>query len=179
MSEVSRLTPRSAPKAGSAKAKKANASRSLQWICLIGPLGMKRGRGMRQEYSTTGARKQEASRLRGLFSNRFVSEWTYILGLAAGRCRGVGWGAGGSSRADDSQERQPPCGGSILSHECSNCNPPCRMPPDVPTNVPTISSVRRYVLGDLCPFLLPVPNDGRELLRAHLAKRTVHPLIGL
>jgi len=44
---------------------------------------------MRQEYSTTGARKQEASRLRGLFSNRFVSEWTYILGLAAGWCRGA------------------------------------------------------------------------------------------
>jgi hypothetical protein len=27
------------------------------------------------------------------FSNRFVGEWTYLLGLAAGRCRG--WGAGG------------------------------------------------------------------------------------
>ena len=64
-------------------------------MCLIGPLGMKRGRGMRQEYSTTGARMQEVSRLRGWFSNRFLGEWTYILGLAAGRCRGVGWGAGG------------------------------------------------------------------------------------
>ena len=43
---------------------------------------------MRQEYSTTGARKQEAQCLQGLFSNRFIGEWTYIQGLAAGRCRG-------------------------------------------------------------------------------------------
>jgi len=35
-----------------------------------------------KEYSTTGARMQEASRPRGLFSNRFVGEWTYILGFA-------------------------------------------------------------------------------------------------
>jgi hypothetical protein len=50
----------SAAKAGTVKSRKANASRSLQQICLNGPLGMKRGRGMRPEYSTTEARMQEA-----------------------------------------------------------------------------------------------------------------------
>jgi hypothetical protein len=47
---------------------------------------------------------QEAQCFRGLFSNRLVGEWTYLLGLAAGRYRGVGWGAGarvGRSGADD------------------------------------------------------------------------------
>ena len=51
---------------------------------------MKRGRGLRQEYSTTGARKQEAQCFRGPFTCRFLGEWTYMLGLGAGRCRGVG-----------------------------------------------------------------------------------------
>jgi len=34
---------------------------------------MKRGRGMRQEYSTTGARKQEAQCFQGLTSRGFLS----------------------------------------------------------------------------------------------------------
>ena len=50
---------------------------------------MKRGRGLREEYSTTGARKQEAQCFRGSFTCRFLGEWTYMLGLAAGRCRGA------------------------------------------------------------------------------------------
>jgi hypothetical protein len=33
---------------------------------------------------------QEAQCFRGLFSNRLVGEWTYLLGLAAGGCRGAG-----------------------------------------------------------------------------------------
>ena len=36
------------------------------------------------------ARKQEGLRFQGLISNRFLGEWTYILGLAFGWCRGVG-----------------------------------------------------------------------------------------
>ena len=60
-------------------------SRSLEGVCLNGPLGMKRGRGLREEYSTTGARKQEAQCFRGSFTCRFLGEWTYMLGLAAGR----------------------------------------------------------------------------------------------
>jgi len=30
------------------------------------------------------------------FSNRFLGEWTYLLGLAAGRCRGAGVGCRGA-----------------------------------------------------------------------------------
>ena len=52
------------------------------------PLGMKLGRGMRQEYSTKWGRRQEPQCFRGSFPNRFLGEWTYILGLAAGWCRG-------------------------------------------------------------------------------------------
>ena len=36
------------------------------------------------------ARTQEGLRFQGLISNRFLGEWTYILGLAFGWCRGVG-----------------------------------------------------------------------------------------
>ena len=49
-------------------------------------------------------------------------------------------------------------------------NPPCRMPPDVPTNVPTISSVRRYVLGHFRTLSLPVPDEGGQLVWGHLGK---------
>ncbi|MDP7318629.1 MAG: hypothetical protein QGH12_10685, partial [SAR324 cluster bacterium] len=45
----------------------------------------------------------EQPRGRGLTSNRFLGEWTYILGLGAGWCRGVGRGAGarvGRAEAD-------------------------------------------------------------------------------
>ena len=52
----------------------------------------------------------------------------------------------------------------------ATANPPCRMPPDVPTNVPTISSVRRYVLGHFRTLSLPVPDEGGQLLRGHLGK---------
>ena len=76
-------------------------------MCLNGPLGMKRGRGMRQEYSTTGARKQEAQCFRGLFTNRFLGEWTYILGLGAGRCRGVGRDAGARFGRAEADARLP------------------------------------------------------------------------
>ncbi len=34
------------------------------------------------------ARKQEGLRFQGLISNRFLGEWTYLLGLASGWCRG-------------------------------------------------------------------------------------------
>jgi len=72
--------------------RKANASRSLLGICLNGPLGMKRGRGMRQKYSTTGARKQEGVRGRGWFTyGRTGSppQWgSRILGI--GEIRGAG-----------------------------------------------------------------------------------------
>ena len=50
---------------------------------------MKRGRGMRQEYSTKWGRRQEGLQGQGLFPNRFLGEWDYILGLAAERCRGA------------------------------------------------------------------------------------------
>jgi hypothetical protein len=58
-------------------------------VCLIGPLGMKRGRSMRQEYSTKWGRKQETLGGQGLSVGGFVGEWDYILGLAVGRCRGT------------------------------------------------------------------------------------------
>ena len=38
---------------------------------------------------TTGARKQETLEGQGSFTCRFVDEWAYLLGFAAGRCR---WG---------------------------------------------------------------------------------------
>ena len=68
-----------AGKARSVNRDVANASRSLAGVCLNGPLGMKRGRGMHQEYSTTGARMQEAQCFRGLITCRFVGEWDYSL----------------------------------------------------------------------------------------------------
>ena len=49
------------------------------------------------------ARTQEGLRFQGLISNRFLGEWTYILGLAFGWCRGVGRDAGarvGRAEAD-------------------------------------------------------------------------------
>ena len=46
----------------------------------------------------------EQPRDQGWFSNRFLGEWTYILGFGVGECRGVGWDAGarvGRSGADE------------------------------------------------------------------------------
>jgi len=48
-------------------------------MCLNGPLGMKRGRGMRLEYSTTGARKQEGLGGQGLSIGGFLSGRDYQI----------------------------------------------------------------------------------------------------
>ncbi len=44
---------------------------------------------------------------RGLTSNRFLGEWTYILGLGAGWCRGVGRGAGARVGRAEADARLP------------------------------------------------------------------------
>jgi hypothetical protein len=76
---------------------------SLQWIgcgCLCSTLGpaLQLCQGFLRVLSASDARSSlkvrftasvEQPRDRGSFTNRFVGEWTYLLGLAAGRCRGA------------------------------------------------------------------------------------------
>jgi hypothetical protein len=76
---------------------------SLQWIgcgCLCSTLGpaLQLCQGFLRVLSASDARSSlkvrftasvEQPRDQGSFTNRFVGEWTYLLGLAAGRCRGA------------------------------------------------------------------------------------------
>ena len=76
-----------------------------------------------------GVKEARDSRFQGLSIRGFLGEWTYILGLAAGRCRGAGYrpvtDAVGTSRGRD-------------------------------------------VLNNTHPLLLPMPNDGVQLLHGPL-----------
>jgi hypothetical protein len=71
----------------------------------------------------------EQPRDQGWFTNRFLGEWTYLLGLAVGWCRGVGWVLEALVVQTIHRSVNPHVAVSILSHECSNRNPPM---PDAP-----------------------------------------------
>ena len=137
-------------------------------VCLIGPLGMKRGRSMRQEYSTKWGRKEETLGGQGLSVGGFVGEWDYILGLAVGRCRG----ADAPYPTQGSLEKEK---GLVLGKTKSEAADPGTRLAAVPEGgthgprnvVPRTPAKDR---GRRVPFGTPPPSDGR-LRRSRVARR--------